>query len=120
EEFIKISRELYAAVLNDTASRSPIVLVSSQGGVDVQEIHAKSPESSAYQVVDPTGRLEPFRARELWIRAGDRGPLLVDVNSLLHRIFTIYSNFDSTLLEVNRIAITPVERVAQAPLHLAV
>lgn len=120
EELIKISRELYAAVLNDTASRSPIVLVSSQGGVDVQEIHAKSPESSAYQVIDPTGRLEPFRARELWIRAGVRGPLLVEVTSLLHRLFTIYSNFDATLLEVNPIAITPEERVVVASCVLEV
>jgi succinyl-CoA synthetase beta subunit len=85
EERIELRRELYAAILNDASTRGPLVLFSTEGGVDIEEVHATTPEKVLRKPLDIREELSEAAA-------------LVT----LHRV---YREFDAELLEVNPLAI---------------
>ncbi len=120
EEKVAIKEEYYASILNDSRARRPLVLVGSRGGVDVEEIHSGSPSSMVREPIDPIEGLDTFKARELWLRAGVTGDLLLKLSDLLHAVYGIYSRVDATLLEVNPIAITESKQVVAASCVLEV
>jgi succinyl-CoA synthetase beta subunit len=110
EEKLPIARELYAAVLNDAASKGPLVLFSTEGGMDIEEVAAKSP-----------GRL---RRRRVDIRRGFSradGDALVQglglgaaeaaVADALARLYEAYAALDAELLEVNPLIVAGDGRV---------
>jgi succinyl-CoA synthetase beta subunit len=104
EESVPIAHEMYAAVLNDPASKSPLLLFSGQGGMDIEEIAAKRPESLMRLPVDI--RKGPDEAAIL--AALPRG---MPVNpraaiALLTRLYKVYVENDAELVEINPLVIT--------------
>ena len=93
EKCAAIAQELYAAVLSDVESRAPIVLFSTAGGMDIEEIAAKQPQSIVRIPVDVARG--PERAR---LRSAGLGEDLAD---FLVRLYSLYAQTDAELLEVN-------------------
>jgi succinyl-CoA synthetase beta subunit/citryl-CoA synthetase large subunit len=120
EEKVAITAEYYASIMNDSRARRPLVLLSSSGGIDVEETYSKSPRSMVQQSIDPLIGLEGFRARELLLKLGVGGELLPKLSDLLRRLYLTYQNLDATLLEVNPIAITATKEVIVASCVLEV
>ncbi|MBV8601018.1 MAG: acetate--CoA ligase family protein [Candidatus Eremiobacteraeota bacterium] len=97
EEAVEIARELYAAILNDGASRSPLVLFADEGGIEIEELHARAPDSVRTATVDIRRGLDPERAARL-----ARHPGVADV---LLRMYERFATLDCELLEINPLAI---------------
>ena len=94
EERVDLRRELYAAVLNDAESRGPLVLFSTEGGVDIEEVHVATPERVLRRALDIRQGLSGLEPEE-------RGA----VAAALVTLYGVYRELDAELLEVNPLAI---------------
>lgn len=92
EERIPIAREIYVGIVNDTDRRSPVVLYSDQGGVDIESV-----ESVTKERVDIRTGLAIDRARA--VAGNDAGPLLL-------ALYDFYREWDAELVEINPLART--------------
>lgn len=105
EERIDIRRELYAAVLDDAASRGPLVLFSTEGGVDIEEVHAATPEKVHRMPLDIRRELSETAARELLEPAGLQPEERRAVAPALVTLHRLYRELDAELVEVNPLAL---------------
>ena len=110
EEQAPIERELYCAVLNDSASRGPLVMFSAEGGMDIEEVAATAPASLRRQPVDIRRGLARAEAEAL-IRGANLGAAEAGVADTLVRLYAAYAASDAELLEINPLAVTRDGRV---------
>src|SRR5579862_1698518 len=76
EEGLAIARELYLSLLLDRAAGKPVMMASAAGGMDIEEVAAKTPEQIVRVYIDPGVGLVPFEARQLGFAIGLDGPLV--------------------------------------------
>lgn len=119
EEQAAIAREFYAAVLNDPASRSPLVLFSTEGGMDIEEVAATRPESLRRMSVDIRKGFGPADARRLLLGL-DLGEAAVPVAGMLVDLYRVYRQHDAELLEINPLALLADGRVVPLDCKLTV
>ena len=105
EERIPIAREFYAAVLNDASAKSPVVLFSTLGGMDIEDAAAEDPRALSRCVVDI---LEGFGHGEAEQMLGglDLGDGANDVAKTLAALYRLYRQRDGELIEINPLALT--------------
>jgi succinyl-CoA synthetase beta subunit len=103
EEQARIAREFYAAVLNDTQARKPLVLFSSEGGMDIEEVAAAKPDAIRRQLLDIDARPSAgdFVAMLASFRLGSAEKEIADT---LARLYAAYRQRDAELLEINPLA----------------
>jgi succinyl-CoA synthetase beta subunit len=111
ERAAPIARELYAAVLNDPASKGPLVLFSTEGGVDIEEVSASSPEKIRRLALDIRTGLPPGAAESLVAGTGLPGSLSRGVADALARLYRLYREVDADLVEINPLAVTTDGRI---------
>jgi succinyl-CoA synthetase beta subunit len=104
EQQCAIARELYAAVLTDVESRSPVVLFSTEGGMDIEEVAAKNPAAVRRHVVDIDRGFGSDDA-EVLIKGLDLGGSVADVVDVLVKLVGAFSTMDAELVEINPLAI---------------
>jgi succinyl-CoA synthetase beta subunit len=103
EEQANIAHEFYAAVLTDTDARKPLVLFSTQGGMDIEEVAAATPDAIRRQHVDLD--VEPGAVDFLSMLAGlQLGDAQASVADILSRLYAAYRRRDAELLEINPLA----------------
>lgn len=107
EQRVATAHELYAAVLNDTSRQCPLVLLASEGGMDVEEMYVAFPDRVAALPLDIRKGLDAPEARAFaqrsCIEIVDQG-LVAD---MLTRLYRLFRGIDATLLEINPLALTP-------------
>lgn len=110
EEQILIDRELYAAVLNDASGKSPLVLFSMHGGMDIEDVAARHPEEIASHCVDIRKGFAIDEAKTMLapLPLGGLAPQLAEVLCALYRV---YVDNDAELVEINPLAVTPDQRL---------
>jgi succinyl-CoA synthetase beta subunit len=101
----KIVREFYCAVLLDRAQGRPVMMVSSEGGMDIEEVAVRSPEKIARETIDPALGLMPFQARKLARALGLSGDLLNQAQTLLAGVYETWWRCDASLVEINPLAV---------------
>ncbi len=101
----RIQRELYCAVLLDRAAGRPVVMVSAAGGMDIEEVAARTPEQIVREPVDPALGLMPFQARKLAAALELRGPLLGAAARLFQGAFRTWWECDASLVEINPLGV---------------
>ncbi|MGH3314646.1 MAG: succinate--CoA ligase subunit beta [Nocardioidaceae bacterium] len=106
EEAVDIARELYAAVLDDPASKGPLVLFSTAGGMDIEEVNAQTPELVHQLPVDPLEGLSKQALRELLAGTDLDEPVVDAVSEALQGVFAAYKDADANLVEVNPMVVT--------------
>lgn len=113
EERLPVEREYYAAVLTDVsgAEGRPLVLFSTAGGVDVEELLASGSASLAQVHVDPCFGLHAYQARGLVQRAAAPREHADALAATLQRMYAAYWELDAELVELNPLAVTPDGRV---------
>jgi len=103
EEQANIAHEFYAAVLTDTDARKPLVLFSTQGGMDIEVVAAANPDAIRRQHVDPD--VEPGAVDFVSMLAGlQLGDAQASVADILSRLYAAYRRRDAELLEINPLA----------------
>jgi succinyl-CoA synthetase beta subunit len=106
EEAADIAREFYAAVLDDPSSKGPLVLFSTEGGMDIEEVNAASPHLVHRAEVDIRTSLDHATAGELLERTDLDAGARSAVADALVRLYDTYRNNDAVLVEVNPLALT--------------
>ncbi len=110
EEQMPIARELYAAVLNDSSTKGPLVMFSSEGGMDIEEIAATAPDKLRRHPVDIRRGFTADEARAL-VRNLGLGAAEQQVADVLARLYEAYAALDAELLEINPLVVTRDSRV---------
>ena len=110
-EGLKIAREFFASFTFDSMSRRPVLLFSSLGGVDVEQIVDHDPGRLIDKTVEITVGIRNFDAREVAERAGLEGKLLLDVADVLTRLCRIFRDVDAETVEINPLVVTDEGRL---------
>ena len=101
ERQVDVQRELYAAVLTDAASKGPLMLASAAGGVDVEELAERDPDTLVRIPIDIRHGIESERiAPHLGLAPGSK------LAEVLARLYRVYAEHDAELVEINPLALT--------------
>jgi succinyl-CoA synthetase beta subunit len=106
EEAGKIARELYLGIVIDRASASPVIMASEAGGMDIEEVAARTPEKILKVAVDPAVGLQPFQIRKLCYGLNLTKGLISKVGKIISGLYNVFIQSDCSLAEVNPLAIT--------------
>ncbi|MFW5917187.1 MAG: ADP-forming succinate--CoA ligase subunit beta [Halorubrum sp.] len=98
--------ELYVGVTMDRGEGEPVLMVSTEGGVDIEEVAAENPDAIAREHVDPAFGLHPYQARKVVYEAGVDADVALDVASILSTLYDLYEDSDASEIEVNPVMIT--------------
>ncbi len=99
-------KEFYVSVLLDSQSRTPVIMASSEGGMDIEEVANKTPEKIAKVWVDPSVGYQPYAGRLLAYAIGLPQDLIRPAADLIGHLYDVFVNEDCTLVEVNPLIIT--------------
>jgi len=106
----EIARELYLAIVLDRSKKLPLVMFSSEGGVDIEEVARSTPEKIVRLHV-PLDGLRAYQARALFQPVLREGALVSQAADVLLKLWRVYSDGDCQLAEINPLAITPAGKV---------
>jgi succinyl-CoA synthetase beta subunit len=105
EQGVDIARELYFGVVVDRGAGRVVVMASSEGGVEIEEVAAKHPEKILKEFVDPAIGLAGFQARNLAYGLGLTGATAKAGAELFTALYRVFVDIDSSLLEVNPLVV---------------
>lgn len=106
EEGLDIAKELYAAVVVDRESRRPVLIVSSEGGMDIEEVAAHTPEKILREPIDAGYGLHAFQATNLAFRLGLSGPAIRSAGEFFPKLVRFFLDNDCSMTEVNPLVVT--------------
>ena len=106
EEGCDIKRELYLGMLIDRATSRVTVMASTEGGVEIEEVAAKTPEKILRVAVDPVVGLQPFYARKLAFGLWLEGKQVASAVRFLSGMYDAYTGLDASLVEINPLVVT--------------
>ena len=105
EQGVDIARELYFGVVVDRGAGRVVVMASSEGGVEIEEVAAKHPEKILKEIVDPAVGMGAYQARDLAYGLGLTGPTAKAGAELFLALYRVFVETDSSLLEVNPLVV---------------
>ncbi|MDB6036141.1 MAG: succinyl-CoA synthetase, beta subunit [Verrucomicrobiales bacterium] len=111
EQGVDIARELYFGAVVDRGAGRVVMMASQEGGMEIEEVAAKSPEKILKQIVDPTVGLAAYQARNLAYGLGLKGDVAKNAVSLFLLVYKAFVELDASLLEVNPLVVTKDGRV---------
>ena len=110
EETLPIDRELYLGIVLDRKLERPVLMASSEGGMDIEEVAAKTPELILKETIEPGIGLMPHQARRLAFGMGLEGEAVKGIVNAMLALAKAYEATDANLLEINPFVITTDER----------
>jgi len=106
EQQLKIAKEYYLAIVIDGATKSPVIMASEAGGMDIEEVAATTPEKIIRVNVDPIIGLQPFQCRALAYGINVPGDLIRPASTLIANLYKVFETNDCSLAEINPLALT--------------
>ena len=100
-----IQKELYLAVLLDRASSRPVVMASTEGGMDIEEVAAKTPDKILKESIDPAVGMMPYQARKVAAALGLKGELIGLAAKLVLGVYKTWWECDASLVEINPLCV---------------
>jgi succinyl-CoA synthetase beta subunit len=108
ERASEIAKEYYLSVTFDRGEKKPLLMLTTQGGVDIEEVAERNPEALAKLHIDPLVGFQPYQARLLCFAAGVTDPgEQKQVVELVGKLYRAFVGCDATLCEVNPLFVTP-------------
>jgi succinyl-CoA synthetase beta subunit len=111
EEGLDIKRELYLSILVDRATGAPVVMASTAGGMEIEEVAKEHPEKILRQSIDPATGLQPFHARKLAFGLGLSPELVAAAFPFLQSLYRAFIETDASLVEINPLIATGDNRL---------
>lgn len=111
EEGLPIEKELYLSILPDRATATHVIMGSEAGGMDIEEVAAKTPEKLIKVHVDPLLGFQAYQARELAYGLNMAPEVVKAFIPMLTKLFKLYLDYDCSLVEINPLVITKDNRV---------
>jgi succinyl-CoA synthetase beta subunit len=106
EEGSEIARELYLGIVVDRGVGGPVLIASSEGGVDIEQVAARTPERIFHEPFEPDAGLRSFQARKLAWRLGLSGPSVRSAERLMRAACRVFVDCDCSLVEINPLIVT--------------
>ncbi len=101
----EIKKELYLAVLLDRATSWPVIMASTEGGVDIEEVAEKTPDKIIKEQIDPAVGLQPEQARKVATALNLKGEVFDGAVRLITGVYNTWWEADASLLEINPLCI---------------
>lgn len=114
EEKIDIDEEWYVSITIDPQRQIPVIIATTEGGVEVEDLVKDVPEKVVVYHVDPFARLYPYQSKEIWSKLGVTGKPLTKATAILCKLFDIFIKNDCYILEINPLVLTKDENVIAA------
>jgi succinyl-CoA synthetase beta subunit len=111
EEGADIKKELYVALVVDRVLQRVVLMASSEGGMDIEEVAAKTPEKIHKAAIDPMKGLEDAQAEEIAKKIGVPANLVAQARDLFKSLYKCFDECDCSLVEVNPLIVTGDARV---------
>jgi len=111
EEGLDIANELYLSVLVDRGSRRIVFMGSSEGGMDIEEVAATTPEKIISVKVDPAAGLQPYQCRQMGFGMGLSKALIGPLSKVMNGLYELFLAQDCSLIEINPLIVTGDDRV---------
>ncbi|MFL6589027.1 MAG: ADP-forming succinate--CoA ligase subunit beta [Chthoniobacterales bacterium] len=108
---VEIAREIYFAILLDRATGAPIVVASTEGGVEIEAVAEKSPEKIMREPVNPLAGLQPFQTRKLAKQLGFKADQIKAASKLFDGLYRTFIGLDCSMVEVNPLVVTDTGEV---------
>jgi succinyl-CoA synthetase beta subunit len=105
-ESADIAREIYFAILLDRSTAAPLIVASTEGGVEIETVAEKSPEKIIRESVHPLAGLQPFQARKLAKQLAFESAQLKDASKLFDGLYRTFIGLDCSMVEVNPLVVT--------------
>jgi succinyl-CoA synthetase beta subunit len=107
----EIDREFYLSITVDRTAKRPLILFSTEGGVEIEEVAETKPEAIVRLHVDPLLGLHPYQVREITFAAGLEGDVAKGVGTVLTNLYKAFEGLDASLVEINPLVVTGEGRV---------
>ena len=111
ESAVPIDREIYLGFVLDRSSQRVMIVASSEGGMEIEEISAEKPDSIVRSTVEPAVGLQEFQAREIAFKLGLEPGMVQQMVRTLQGCYAAFSELDATMVEINPLVITGDNRV---------
>src|SRR5215510_5100006 len=106
EQGLKIQRELYLGLVLDRSSERLVLMVSSEGGVEIEKVAAETPEKIFKAFIHPGLGLSAYQTRQLAFALGLQGPQVAAAGKMMTALYNAFVACDASLLEVNPLIVT--------------
>ncbi len=106
EEGCDIKRELYLSMLIDRATSQVTIIASTEGGMEIEVVAAKTPEKILKQAIDPAIGIQPFHARKIAFGLGLEGKQVGSAVKFIMGMYRAFIDLDSSLMEINPLVVT--------------
>jgi len=104
-------KEYYISILLDRGSKCNVIMASTEGGMDIEEVAEHSPEKIIKEWIDPTVGLQPFQARKVAFGLGLSGAALKEMVSFITSLYKAYEDSDSAMFEINPVLRTSDDKI---------
>jgi succinyl-CoA synthetase beta subunit len=111
---IDIKEEYYLGIILDRKSQAPVVMISKEGGIDIEDVAATAPEKIIKYPIDMRWGLRPFEARDIVARAGLPSSIISRAGAILSALSKAFIESDANLAEINPLVLTADGQVQAA------
>jgi succinyl-CoA synthetase beta subunit len=111
EEASQIEAEYYTSIVFDRAAKAPLVMLSTKGGMDIEQVAEEDPDAIATLHVDPLLGFQDFHGRRLAFDAGIPEDLIRPTGAMLAKLYEAFVAEDAMLVEVNPLIVTPERKL---------
>jgi succinyl-CoA synthetase beta subunit len=106
EQGVKIKRELYLGIVIDRSTEKPVLMVSPDGGVEIEKVAEQTPERIFKEYIDPGIGLASYQTRKLAFALALEGGQIAQAGKLMTAIYDAFKNTDASLIEINPLIVT--------------
>ncbi len=106
EEPSEIAHEFYLGIVSDRSSERDVVMASAEGGVEIEEVAAKTPEKIIKEFIDPTIGIQPFQCRRIAYGLGLKGKTVNKAVGFIMNLYKLYAENDCSIAEINPLVLT--------------
>lgn len=108
---VDIEKEYYVGLINDRNTKSVVLMVSAEGGVEIEEVAKVSPEKIIKMPIDPTMGLMDWQARKIALQLFSEPSQVRQAAAILVKLYKLYIDTDCSLAEINPLVLTPDKKV---------
>ncbi|MGA0854674.1 MAG: ADP-forming succinate--CoA ligase subunit beta [Luteolibacter sp.] len=109
-ESVDISRELYLAILVDRQTSKPVIIVSTEGGMDIEEVAERTPEKILREYINPLGGLQAYQVRKMCKKL-DLQAHAKQFSQLINALYKLFISLDCSMVEINPLVVTTDNQV---------
>ena len=114
EKKLDIAKELYLSIFLDRSQRSPVIIASELGGVDIEEVAAEHPEKIVKRYVNPIIELQNYHVMDVVNKLTVSNETKKQISDIIKKLWAIFKKYDAELVEINPLVVTEENNVVAA------